>query len=259
MDDAALTTLLMPGEPPPLRIDNPGAPSPFLILCDHAGRVVPRAIDLGVSEADMERHIAYDIGCEAVSLLLGAALNAVVIRQTYSRLVIDCNRAPGHPTSIPPVSDGTVIPGNAGLSDEDRAARVREIFTPYQDAVGRALDRRAAAGQPAIVIGMHSFTPVFGGVTRSWQAGILHDRDPEYGLALGEVLREAGFLVGDNEPYTLTDESDYTIPVHAERRRLPYVELEIRQDLIADEAGQREWASVLTRALPEAARRLGLG
>ncbi|MGI4954518.1 MAG: N-formylglutamate amidohydrolase [Janthinobacterium lividum] len=251
--------LLQPGEPPPVRVDNPAGRSPFLILCDHAGRVVPQRLgDLGVPAAEMDRHIAYDIGCEAVSLQMSEALDAVLIRQTYSRLVIDCNRTPGHPTSVPPVSDGTAVPGNVGLPPEAIAARVREIFDPYQDAVAAELDRRAAAGQPAIVIGMHSFTPVYGGVTRPWQAGILHDRDPEFGLALGEVLREAGFLVGDNEPYTLTDESDYTIPVHAERRRLPYVELEIRQDLIATATGQADWAALLVRSLPLAAARLDL-
>ena len=251
--------LLAPQDPAPVRVDNPGGRSPFLILCDHAGRVIPQRLGtLGVSAADMERHIAYDIGCEAVSLAMVAALDAVLIRQTYSRLVIDCNRTPGHPTSIPPVSDGTLVPGNAGVDAEAAAARVDEIFTPYQDAITAELDRRAAAGQASIVIGMHSFTPVYGGVSRPWQAGILHDRDPEFGLALGELLREAGFLVGDNEPYQLSDESDYTIPVHAERRGLPYVELEIRQDLIAGAAGQADWAAQLVRCLPEAARRLGL-
>ena len=245
--------LLGMDEPAAAWVENAAGRSPFLVLCDHAGRRVPRALgDLGVPAGEMERHIAWDIGGHAVSTLLGQALDAVVIGQTYSRLVVDCNRAPGHAGSMPPVSDGTRIPGNEGLSDEARAARLGEVFWPYHAAITSELDRRLEADQPTVVLSMHSFTPVFGGVARPWEAGILHDRNPAFALLVGDGLRAAGFHVGDNEPYQLSDESDYTVPIHAEARSLPYVELEVRQDLIADGEGQQRWAALLADVLPAA-------
>ncbi len=253
MSAEAAERLLAADEPSPVRIDKADGASPFLLLSDHAGRRVPRRLDgLGVPAAAMERHIAWDIGIDGVDRLLSAALDAVTISQIYSRLVIDCNRTPGHPTSIPPVSDGTTVPGNAGLDAAAAGQRMREIFEPYHAAIAAEIDRREAASHPCVIVAMHSFTPVFGGVARPWQAGILFDRDPAFALAVGDRLRAAGLRVGDNEPYQLSDASDYTVPVHAERRGLPYVELEIRQDLIADAAGQRHWAGLLAKALPEA-------
>jgi predicted N-formylglutamate amidohydrolase len=244
-------SVLSAGDPEPVRVLNAGGRSPLLLVCDHAGRGVPRALgDLGVGVADWDRHIAWDIGAAGVCEKLAPLLDAVCVTQVYSRLVIDCNRPPGHPTSIPPVSDGTVIAGNAGLAAADAKAREVAIFWPYHAAIAAELDRRAAAGQPAGVIAVHSFTPVFGGVARPWQAGVLHNRAPALGLALARLMAAEGLLVGDNEPYQLGDDSDYTIPVHAERRGLPYVELEIRQDLIAGADGQAEWAERLARLLP---------
>ncbi len=246
---AETLSLLAADEPPPAEVRNHGGASPLLLVSDHAGRLVPRRLgDLGVAAAEMDRHIAYDIGIEPVGAMLGERLGATLIAQRYSRLVIDCNRTPGHPTSIPPVSDGTMIPGNVDLGADDAAARVREVFDPYQAAIAAELDRRGAA--PCVVIALHSFTPVFGGVTRPWEAGVLHDQDPAFSIAVGRLLREAGLVVGDNEPYRLEESWDYTVPVHAIRRGLPYLELEIRQDLIGDAAGQRRWADLLAEVLP---------
>jgi predicted N-formylglutamate amidohydrolase len=246
-------SLLQPGDPPAVAIANPRGRSAFLLVCDHAGRAVPRRLcDLGVRAADWDRHIAWDIGAAAVCDALWPMLDAVCITQAYSRLVIDCNRRPGHPTSITPESDGTVVPGTLGLSEAARAARVAEIFNPYHAAIAAELDRRARAGLSAVVIAVHSFTPVFGGRPRPWEAGVLFNRAPALSLALAAALRAEGFEVGENEPYRLSDDSDYTVPVHAESRRLPYVELELRQDLIADPAGQAAWAERLGRLLPPA-------
>ncbi len=237
--------LLGTDDPAPIFVTNPQGGSPFLLVCDHAGRRVPARLgDLGVSAADWERHIAWDIGAASVCAALSPLLDAVCIEQVYSRLVIDCNRRPGHPTSIAPVSDGTQVPGNQAL--------VAEIFLPYHDAIAAEIDRRLAAGRATLLIAMHSFTPVMGGMARPWQAAVLHNRDPRLGHALAAELQAAGFHVGDNEPYSMSDESDYTVPVHAERRGLPYVELEIRQDLIADWEGQVRWAETLAECLPRA-------
>jgi predicted N-formylglutamate amidohydrolase len=247
------TELLDANDPAPVEVLNPQGGSSFLILCDHAGRAIPRRLgDLGVPAADWDRHIAWDIGAAGVCKALAPLLDAVCISQAYSRLVIDCNRRPGHPTSIATISDGTPIPGNCDLGERQKAARAAEIFQPYQDAIAAELDRRAASGQPSVLIAMHSFTPVFSGVARPWQAGMLYNRDPRLAHALATLLREAGYNVGDNEPYQLSDDSDYTVPVHAERRGLPYVEIEIRQDLIAEAEGQRAWAGLLADLLPRA-------
>jgi predicted N-formylglutamate amidohydrolase len=256
---AETISLLGSADPHPVLIRNAAGRSPFLLLSDHSGRLVPRRLgDLGVPPAEMERHIAWDIGIDEVGRMLAESLDAVMIGQRYSRLVIDCNRRPGHMTSIPPVSDGTVVPGNAGLGAADAAARVHEIFEPYHAAIASELDRRASV--PTAVIALHSFTPMLRleGAARPWPVGVLHDRDPAFALTIMELLRAREFLVGDNEPYALSDASDYTVVVHAEGRGLPYVELEIRQDLIADEAGQRAWAAVLAEVLPAAWAAFGI-
>ena len=247
------TKLLGPNDPAPVVMSNPHGTSSFLIVCDHAGRHVPARLgDLGVAAADWDRHIAWDIGAAGVCEALCPLLDATCISQAYSRLVIDCNRRPGHPTSIAPCSDGTVIPVNQDLPEADKTARAAEIFQPYQDAIAAELDRREAAGLPSVLIAMHSFTPVFGGTARAWEAGMLYNRDPRLAHALGALLREAGYQVGYNEPYQLSDDSDYTVPVHAEQRGIAYVEIEIRQDLIADKEGQAHWGTVLATLLPRA-------
>lgn len=246
--------LLAAGEPAPVTVRNENGASPLLIVADHAGKLIPRALgDLGVSEAERARHIGWDIGIAGVVGLLADALGATLVQQNYSRLVIDCNRTPGTETSMPVVSELTPVPGNVGLSEDDKAARVREIFRPYHDAIEAELERRRSAGRATALIAMHSFTPSFKGVARPWHAGVLYNRDPRFAHLLMALLkREGGLVVGDNEPYSVTDHSDYTIPVHGERRGLHHIAIEIRQDLIAEEPGQIEWAERLARLLPRA-------
>ena len=244
-------TLLEPNEPAAFRVERPHARSPYFLTCDHAGARIPRKLgSLGVSAADLERHIAWDIGATDVAIKLSAALDAFAILQTYSRLVIDCNRRPGIPASIVRSSEATRIPGNEIVTIEEAAAREREIFRPYHDRINTELTLRQAQGRPTVLISVHSFTPRFHGKQRPWHAGVLYNRDAR--LA-GELLRrlrtEPGLVVGDNEPYAVGDATDYTIPQHGERRGLPHVGIELRQDLIAAEPGQREWAERLARAL----------
>jgi predicted N-formylglutamate amidohydrolase len=250
--------LLAPDEPPPFTIERAAGASPFFLTCDHAGRRLPRRLgDLGLPAAELGRHIAWDIGAGAVTRLLAEALDAFAILQTYSRLVIDCNRDPSVETSIVTLSELTEVPGNRGLSEGERRARRREILEPYQDRTAEELDRRLAQGRPTVLIAVHSFTPVFKGVARPWHIGVLYHRDARYAQALkAELLAEGDLVVGDNEPYAVDDLSDYGIPVHGERRGIPHVEIEIRQDLIEAPAGQGAWAGRLARLLPAAWRRM---
>ncbi len=250
--------LLAVDEPAPVTVHNENGLSPFLIVADHAGNSMPRALGrLGVSDAECERHIAWDIGIAGVSRLVADALDATLVQQNYSRLVIDCNRAPGSKESIADVSERIPVPGNIRLSEGAKAARVREIFRPYHDRIESELDRRCQAGRPAALIALHSFTPVFMGVTRPWHAGVLYNRDPRFAHLLTALLkREEGLVVGDNEPYDVNDATDYTIPVHGERRGLHHVAIEIRQDLIAGDQGQHTWAALLARLLPQAYQEL---
>jgi predicted N-formylglutamate amidohydrolase len=257
MDEMA-DSLLAADEPAPVTVHNENGSSPFLFVADHAGNSMPRSLArLGIPETECERHIAWDIGIAAVCRLVTDILDAALVQQNYSRLVIDCNRAPGSEASIPEISELTPIPGNVGLSEGRRAARVREIFRPYHDRIETELDRRRQAGRPVALIAMHSFTPVFKGVARPWHAGVLYNRDPRFAHILMALLkREKALVVGDNEPYSVTDASDYTIPVHGEQRGLHHVAIEVRQDLIADDTGQRTWGALLARLLPPAYREL---
>jgi predicted N-formylglutamate amidohydrolase len=250
--------LLAADEPAPVTVYNANGPSPFLIVADHADNKMPRILNgLGVSAAERERHIALDIGIAAVSRLVADALGAPLIQQNYSRLVIDCNRTPGSETSMPEISERTPIPGNVGLGERDKAVRVREIFRPYHDRIETELDRRRQTGRPTALIAMHSFTPVFMDVARPWHAGVLYNRDPRFAhLLMAALKREEDLVIGDNEPYSVTDESDYTIPVHGERRGLHHVAIEVRQDLIAGAEGQQAWGARLARLLPDAYRQL---
>jgi predicted N-formylglutamate amidohydrolase len=250
--------LLGGDDPPPFRVLRPDGGSDFLLTADHAGRAVPRSLgDLGVPAGEWERHIAWDIGIAAVTGRLSVALDAVAVLQNYSRLVIDCNRRPDWDSSIPTISEHTEIPGNRDLSQAEREARRREIFDPYHRQIAALLDRRAAAGRRTVLVAMHSFTPVFKGETRNIEIGVLYNRDIRLASIMLDLLREEGDLtVGDNAPYAITDTSDYTVPTHGEARGLPHVEIEIRQDLIADAAGQEAWAARLARLLPLADARL---
>ena len=257
IDDASAAIsrrLLADDEPAPFSVEREHGASPFVLICDHAGRRIPRSLGtLGVSESDLTRHIAWDIGARGVASRLSAILDAVFIAQTYSRLVIDCNRPLTSPTSIATRSERTDIPGNRGLSPADVSARAREIFVPYHERIAAELDRRKAQARPTLLISMHSFTPVFTEVARPWHIGMLYHRDVRLAHALLALIRaENRWVVGDNEPYSISDGSDYAIPVHGEQRALPHVEIEIRQDLIANEAGQQEWAQLLAGWLERA-------
>lgn len=225
-----------------------------MVICDHAGRQIPARLgDLGISAANFERHIAWDIGAAGVARELAQTLDAAFIHQRYSRLVIDCNRAPDAPGSIVQISDDVVIPGNQALEPWEREARRREIFQPYQDRIGSVLNERRARGQPSLLVSVHSFTPSMGGLARPWRFGVLHLGDSAFSRAVLAVLRtDWGEAAGDNQPYAM-DGTDYTIPRHARAHGLDYLELEVRQDLIAGAEDQIEMARLVADVLSRAA------
>jgi predicted N-formylglutamate amidohydrolase len=250
--------LLASYEPPPFTVDEAAAKAPFLLTADHAGRVIPAALqNLGLGEPDLSRHIAWDIGIAGVTRRLSAALRAAAIYQSYSRLVMDCNRQPAVASAFPQVSEATEIPGNANLSYAEKATRRAAIFDPYHNEISRMI--AAYGSKKPIYVAMHSFTPVYLGVTRPMHVAVLYNRTPRFSKLLAELLRaEPGLVVAENEPYQVSDETDYGVPVHAEGGGLDYAEIEIRQDLIADAAGQDLWADRLARLLPLAWDRLGV-
>lgn len=236
----------------PLEVEGRDGPSPFLIICDHAGRLIPRSLDaLGLTEEQLGRHIAWDIGAAGVARRLGATLGAHTVWQRYSRLVVDCNRPLDALDSIALHSEQTVIPGNQDVAPAAAEERARAIFHPYHDEIRSALDRRQAEGRLTVLVAMHTFTPVFLEVPRPWHVGVLYNRDSRVARPLLQALRDEGDLVvGDNQPYAVGDLTDYSVVHHGERRGIPHVEIEIRQDLVADEKGQAAWAGRFARLLP---------
>jgi predicted N-formylglutamate amidohydrolase len=245
--------LLGRDDPSPVIVENEGGGSRFLLLGDHAGRAIPvRLAGLGLPAAAMDGHIAWDVGVEAMGLALSKALDAPFIRQAYSRLVIDCNRRPGAADAAPAVSDGVAVPANQAIDAEDLAARRAEIYQPYQDRIAAALDARERAGHRTALVSLHSFTPALQGRARPWRYGVLHRGDSVLSARVLALLREAlGEAAGDNQPYAM-DAVDNTIPLHADPRGLDYLEIEVRQDLIAEPAGQAEAAGFLADLLRRA-------
>jgi predicted N-formylglutamate amidohydrolase len=252
--------LLDDDEVPPVLEQNVSGSSPFLFTCDHYGRLLPRALgDLGLPESERERHIAWDIGIAGVAEAVAQGLDAHLVAQRYSRLVIDCNRPPSAASSIPILSEATTIAGNEGLTREAADARRRAVFEPYHGRIAAVIDERQRAKRPTVLVALHSFTPVYAGIARPWHIGTLYHRDhilPP--LLLSALHAEGDLVVGDNEPYAVSDTTDYTIPVHGEGRGLINTGIEIRQDLIAEPSGQQQWAERLTRILGEIEPLLGL-
>jgi predicted N-formylglutamate amidohydrolase len=249
--DAEVEKLLGDSDPPPVELVHADGKAPVLLTCDHASRRVPRSLkNLGLDGSALARHIGWDIGAAEVTRRLANHLGAPAILGGYSRLVIDCNRNPDDPTSIPAVSDGVGVPGNRDLGAAARAARLVALFRPFHGAIEAALDGFVARDVHPAVLSIHSFTPVMNGFTRPWHIGILWDKDPRIPIPLLAALRhEKGLVVGDNEPYSAREPAGYTVRTHAVGRGLPHVAVEIRQDLIADDAGAKAWADRLARAL----------
>ncbi len=249
-----MTSLLAEHEPHPVAIERGDASSQFFFSCDHASNRIPESLGtLGLDSSELERHIAWDIGAAEVSRVLSRQLDATLVLQNYSRLVIDCNRPHENEQLIPLLSEATDIPGNRNVTEQQRASRIDEIFTPYHDAITDLLERRQSRANPTVFVAIHSFTPNYRGTQRPWDIGILSRTDQRIAeLMLEELNADDSICAGDNEPYKI-DQKDYGIPVHAEVRGLSHVLIELRQDLVDSQSGQQAWADrlggLLTRAL----------
>jgi predicted N-formylglutamate amidohydrolase len=221
-----------------------------LILCDHASNEVPPDLfDLGLPAVEFQRHIAYDIGAAAVTRALAGHLGAPAILTRFSRLIIDPNRGRDDPTLVMRLSDGAVLPGNAWVDAAEVQRRIGRFYEPYDAAIRSAIERALRAGHPPCIVSIHSFTPIWRGRPRPWQAGILWDCDDRFAKPLIDGLRaEGGLVVGDNEPYDGALAGD-TVDRHGTSRGLANALIEIRQDLIASAEGAAEWAARFARLL----------
>lgn len=250
---AVSAPLLGPDEKPPVSIFNPAGRAPVLLVCDHAARAVPACLgDLGVPAREMDRHIAYDIGAAGVTRALALALDAQAVLSGYSRLVRDLNRRPGDPAGLPRVSDGTIVPANQGLTAAEIERRETALFRPYHDAIAGRLDALSVGGVAPALVSIHSCTPSMNGFDRPWHIGVLWNEDPRIPVPLmAKLAAVPGVVVGDNQPYSGRDRHGWTVERHAETRGLANVLIEVRQDLIGDEAGIARWAEVLAGPFAE--------
>jgi predicted N-formylglutamate amidohydrolase len=245
-------TLLAPDEPTPVEILNADGAAPVVLLCDHATNFMPRAFrSLGLDQAQLARHIAWDIGIAEVTRDLARRLDAPAVLCRFSRLIVDPNRRLDDPTLVPQIGDGVVVSGNRNLSPAAREARIGTFYRPYHAAVAQTLDAMAARGPGPAVVSMHSFTPVMKGFERPWEIGVLWNDDERLPLPLMARLRAQGLTVGDNQPYSGRGGHGCTLHVHAEPRGLANALIEVRQDLIDTHHGAAQWSALLARVLAE--------
>jgi predicted N-formylglutamate amidohydrolase len=230
-------TLLGVDEPPPFELVNGAGQGKLLLVCDHASNRIPARLgNLGLTQQQLATHIGWDLGAAAVARRLAALLDAPLLLANYSRLVIDCNRWPSNPASIVESSDGIAVPGNAGLSPAEALARRRALFDPYHTAIAEFLSQQPKESR--FLLSIHSFTPSLAGVDRHWPIGVCYRTDISWGKRWLDVLKnKLSEPVGNNQPYDVEADIDFTIPVQAEARAIPGIMLEIRDDRIIDEAG----------------------
>jgi predicted N-formylglutamate amidohydrolase len=251
--------LLSADEPGPFRVLNPLADKPVLLVCDHASCRFPKALgDMGLDPFARRCHLAVDIGAGPLTEMLAERLGVTAVLHNYSRLVVDCNRQLMDPSAFLEYGDGILVHGNRNLHQEEKDRRAEALYWPYHRAIDEQIKRLRACGPAPAFIAIHSFTPVLNGESRSWQIGVLWDRDEKVKEIFLEDFRAAGYYVGDNEPYSGKAPQDFTIDHHAEEIGLPHVGLEIRQDLLDNPDSVQLIASVMERIIASMPERIGL-
>ena len=253
------TSLLTSGEPSPYYVVNPLSEAPVLLVCDHASCRFPQALgNMGLDPFARRCHLAIDIGAGKLTETIAKSLGLTAVIAQYSRLVVDCNRQLMDPGAFLEYGDGILVPGNRNLSQADKDARANAIYWPYHNAIDRQIERLRAIGPKPAFISIHSFTPVLNGIAREVQMGVLWDKDSRLSDIFIEEFRAAGFLTGDNEPYSGKAPQDFTIDHHAEEIGLPHVGIEVRQDLIDGIAGVQQIAPIMQRIIESIPERIGL-
>lgn len=243
-------TLLSSSEPGPFRVINPLSEVPLLLICDHASCRFPESLgDLGLDPFARRCHLAIDIGAGALTEALAHSLAATAVLHNYSRLIVDCNRQLMDPGAFLEYGDGILVPGNRNLHQSDKDARANALYWPYHRAIDEQIERLGKLGRPPAFVSIHSFTPVLNGESRAWQIGVLWDKDEHLRKIFLEGFEQAGYYVGDNEPYSGKAPQDYTIDNHAEAPGLPHVGIEIRQDLLGSEAAIEQMAGVMHKIM----------
>ena len=262
MSDGAINSpdpLLSTGEPSPFYITNAVSIEPVLLVCDHASCRFPESLgDMGLDPFARRCHLAIDIGAGSLTECLSDSLGVTAVLAQYSRLIVDCNRELLDPGAFLEYGDGILVPGNRNLHQAEKNARAEAIYWPYHKAINGQIDRLTTIGPPPAFISIHSFTPVLNGESRHWQVGVLWDTDSRLSDIFIEEFRAAGYVTGDNEPYSGKAPQDYTIDRHAEAVGIPHVGIEIRQDLIDDMAGVETIAAVMHKIIESMPERIGL-
>lgn len=245
--------ILGPSDPSPVVFLNDGGAGLFVLGCEHAGNAVPEMLEtLGLTEAERERHIAWDIGGQALTRDISGRLDCPAIMQRYSRLVYDCNRTVDHPGAFVVEADGSQVVGNKLLSDTDKAAREREIYRPFHDQLTNLIERRRAQQTRFAYVAIHSFNEAVRGQKRPWHIGFIYNQHAAMSKHLIRWFEtNTDYVVGDNAPYSPIDAVDHTVRVQAEVRGIPYSMIEVRNDLLRDEAGIGHWADLIARALQD--------
>lgn len=245
------SSFLAEDEPPPFSVLDAPPAFPALLVCDHASNRIPARLNqLGASPADLQTHFAVDIGAADVTTVMSERMGLPAVLCSYSRLVVDCNRRLDDPTAFPVCFEDLPVPGNQGLTHDDRQERADALYWTYHRAVRDYLTALEADVTAPALIAIHSFTPTLNGKARPWDIGILWDTDPRIPLPLLEALAGVpDVMVGDNEPYSGKHPHDFTIDYHAEEAGLPHVSIEIRQNLIDTREGAEHWAGILAEAL----------
>jgi len=244
------TVLLAENEPAPFVVRNPDASAPILLVCDHASRRFPRALGtMGLDPFARRCHLAVDIGAGTLTETLADSLGVTAVLCQYSRLIVDCNRQLMDPGAFLEFGDGVIIPGNRSLHQQDKDMRAKDIYWPYHGAIEAQVSRLRDMDIDPVFISIHSFTPVLNGESRTWEMGVLWDKDRVTAEIFVNDLREAGYLVGDNEPYSGKAPQDFTIDHHAEPIGIPHVGIEIRQDLILHADGVERIAETMHKII----------
>ncbi|MEE4014944.1 N-formylglutamate amidohydrolase [Roseibium sp. FZY0029] len=237
-------------------VENAEGAGPFVFVCDHASNFFPPPYDtsLGITDADKIAHIAWDPGALGVAKGLAKSLDAPLVHTTVSRLIIDCNREENRPDLIPCLSETTQIAGNQNLSADEKTFRIGLAHRPFHDAIDKVISGRLERGLPTAVVSVHSFTPVYKGVSRPWEIGLISDRDRRLADPVLKALKaHGGLTVGDNEPYAPSDGVYYTIRRHGEDRKLPCLMIEIRNDEVRTPEEEARWSGLLAPLLAQAA------